>query len=74
MIITKDPGCGMRGTGRHAIELTKRGYKVTGIDFQNHNFQEQEKKQHQRNLKLTSENMMQETFPLKKSLMPNYVV
>ncbi|HPO54656.1 MAG TPA: class I SAM-dependent methyltransferase [Ignavibacteriaceae bacterium] len=25
-----DVGC---GTGRHAIELTKRGYKVTGIDF-----------------------------------------
>ena len=25
-----DVGC---GTGRHAIELTKRGYKVTGIDL-----------------------------------------
>ncbi len=25
-----DVGC---GTGRHAIELTKRGYRVTGIDF-----------------------------------------
>jgi len=25
-----DVGC---GTGRHAIELTKRGYTVTGIDF-----------------------------------------
>ena len=25
-----DVGC---GTGRHAIELTKRGYAVTGIDF-----------------------------------------
>lgn len=24
-----DVGC---GTGRHAIELTKRGYKITGID------------------------------------------
>jgi len=25
-----DVGC---GTGRHAIELTKRGYQVTGIDL-----------------------------------------
>jgi 2-polyprenyl-3-methyl-5-hydroxy-6-metoxy-1,4-benzoquinol methylase len=25
-----DVGC---GTGRHAIELAKRGYKVTGIDL-----------------------------------------
>jgi ubiquinone/menaquinone biosynthesis C-methylase UbiE len=25
-----DVGC---GTGRHSIELTKRGYAVTGIDF-----------------------------------------
>ena len=25
-----DVGC---GTGRHAIELTKRGYRVTGIDL-----------------------------------------
>ena len=25
-----DVGC---GTGRHSIELTKRGYSVTGIDF-----------------------------------------
>lgn len=28
-----DVGC---GTGRHAIELTKRGYSITGIDFQRH--------------------------------------
>ena len=44
-----DVGC---GTGRHAIELTKRGYKVTGIDLSEAQLQEARSKANAENLRI----------------------
>ena len=44
-----DVGC---GTGRHAIELTKRGYSVTGIDLSASQIQRAEEKAEAENLEI----------------------
>ena len=44
-----DVGC---GTGRHSIELTKRGYNVTGIDLSEAQLTRARKKAHDENLKI----------------------
>lgn len=44
-----DVGC---GTGRHSIELTKRGYKVTGIDLSESMLQKAREKALQENLEI----------------------
>lgn len=44
-----DIGC---GTGRHAIELTKRGYSVTGIDLSESQLKRAREKAGQENLKI----------------------
>lgn len=44
-----DVGC---GTGRHSIELTKRGYSVTGIDLSDSQLQRARKKAENENLKI----------------------
>jgi SAM-dependent methyltransferase len=45
-----DVGC---GTGRHSIELTKRGYNVTGIDLSESQLQRAREKAAAANLKIT---------------------
>ncbi len=44
-----DIGC---GTGRHSIELTKRGYNVTGIDLSDSQLKRAKEKASQQNLKI----------------------
>jgi 2-polyprenyl-3-methyl-5-hydroxy-6-metoxy-1,4-benzoquinol methylase len=44
-----DVGC---GTGRHAIELTRRGYAVTGIDLSESQLEMARKKAQERNLEI----------------------
>lgn len=44
-----DVGC---GTGRHAIELTKRGYSVTGIDLSEAQLRKAREKSERENLKI----------------------
>src|SRR6056297_1485426 len=44
-----DVGC---GTGRHTIELTKRGYEVTGIDLSDSQLERARKKAAQHNLEI----------------------
>jgi len=44
-----DVGC---GTGRHAIELTKRGYRVTGIDLSESQLQRAKEKARAQNLQI----------------------
>jgi len=44
-----DIGC---GTGRHAIELSKRGYRVTGIDLSENQLDRARQKAEQSNLKI----------------------
>lgn len=44
-----DVGC---GTGRHAIELTKRGYSVTGIDLSSSQIQRAKEKAESENLEI----------------------
>ena len=44
-----DVGC---GTGRHAIELTKRGYAVTGIDFSESQLNRAMEKEENQHLKI----------------------
>ncbi len=44
-----DIGC---GTGRHSIELTKRGYRVTGIDLSGSQLEQAEKKAKDQNLQI----------------------
>jgi 2-polyprenyl-3-methyl-5-hydroxy-6-metoxy-1,4-benzoquinol methylase len=44
-----DVGC---GTGRHAIELTKRGYKVTGIDLSESQLQKAREKASEQGLEI----------------------
>ncbi|MBN2425710.1 MAG: class I SAM-dependent methyltransferase [Calditrichaceae bacterium] len=45
-----DIGC---GTGRHAIELAKRGYNITGIDFSESQLARAREKAKDQNLKIT---------------------
>lgn len=47
-----DIGC---GTGRHAIELTKRGYNVTGVDLSDSQLKRASKKAAERNLNIKFE-------------------
>src|SRR5665648_843973 len=42
-----DIGC---GTGRHSIELTKRGYKITGIDLSEYLLKRTKKKTSEQNI------------------------
>ncbi len=44
-----DVGC---GTGRHAIELSRRGYKVTGVDLSNSQLVRAKQKAKEQNLKI----------------------
>jgi 2-polyprenyl-3-methyl-5-hydroxy-6-metoxy-1,4-benzoquinol methylase len=44
-----DVGC---GTGRHSIELSKRGYKITGIDLSKSQLARAKKKAEENNLKI----------------------
>lgn len=44
-----DIGC---GTGRHSIELTKRGYNVTGIDLSDHSLKRAREKALEQNLEI----------------------
>ena len=44
-----DVGC---GTGRHSIELTKRGYKITGIDFSEAQIKKARQKASKQNLEI----------------------
>lgn len=44
-----DLGCGI---GRHSIELTKRGYSVTGIDFVKSNIESARRKAEEQNVKV----------------------
>jgi 2-polyprenyl-3-methyl-5-hydroxy-6-metoxy-1,4-benzoquinol methylase len=47
-----DVGC---GTGRHSIELSKRGYKITGIDLSKSQLARAKKKAEENNLKIDFE-------------------
>ena len=44
-----DVGC---GTGRHAIELSKRGYNVTGVDLSDSQLARAKQKAGEKNLKI----------------------
>jgi 2-polyprenyl-3-methyl-5-hydroxy-6-metoxy-1,4-benzoquinol methylase len=44
-----DIGC---GTGRHSIELTKRGYKVTGVDLSDSQLERAKAKATEQNLRI----------------------
>jgi SAM-dependent methyltransferase len=59
-----DIGC---GTGTHAIELAKRGYKVTGIDISSVMIEEAKKKAEKKNLKIDFklQDMREITLPQK---------
>src|SRR4030043_1516172 len=45
-----DVGC---GTGRHSIELTKRGYDITGIDLSDSQLKRAKEKASEQNLKIS---------------------
>ena len=61
-----DVGC---GTGRHAIELTKRGYNVTGIDLSESQLKRAKEKAKTANLSLIFNVRTRETCLLTASLM-----
>jgi len=54
-----DIGC---GTGRHAIELTKRGYTVVGVDLSDSQLRRAREKASMHNLQIFSKSMMPEIF------------
>jgi ubiquinone/menaquinone biosynthesis C-methylase UbiE len=55
-----DVGC---GTGRHSIELTKRGYKVTGIDLSVSQLAKAKEKAEENNLKIDFQNLDARNLP-----------
>jgi len=57
-----DIGC---GTGRHSIELTKRGYNVTGVDLSSSMLQKAEKNAEKENLKIKFEKHDARSLPFK---------
>jgi ubiquinone/menaquinone biosynthesis C-methylase UbiE len=60
-----DIGC---GTGRHSIELTKRGYSIIGIDLSEGQLRRAREKPRAINSISISNSRMPEIYPLKKSL------
>jgi 2-polyprenyl-3-methyl-5-hydroxy-6-metoxy-1,4-benzoquinol methylase len=55
-----DVGC---GTGRHSIELTKRGYKVTGIDLSLSQLAKAKEKAYENNLNIDFQNLDARNLP-----------
>ena len=58
-----DVGC---GTGRHSIELTKRGYSVTGIDFSESQLASAREKAAKENLKIDFQKHNARNLPFNK--------
>jgi 2-polyprenyl-3-methyl-5-hydroxy-6-metoxy-1,4-benzoquinol methylase len=58
-----DIGC---GTGRHSIELTKRGYNMTGIDLSESQLKRAKKKAKSHNLKIDFRKLDAMKLPFKK--------
>lgn len=54
-----DIGC---GTGRHSVELSKRGYSVTGIDLSETQLRRARQKAAMQSLAVIFENTMQESL------------
>ena len=54
-----DVGC---GTGRHTIELTKRGYRVTGIDLSASQLNRAKEKAHAENLSIDFQRILPPVF------------
>jgi len=62
-----DVGC---GTGRHSIELSKRGYRVTGIDLSESQLARAREKAKQSNLKIDFQKLVPASFLLTVNLTP----
>lgn len=54
------------GTGRHSIELTKRGYNMTGIDLSESQLKRAKKKAKSHNLKIDFQKLDAMKMPFKK--------
>lgn len=57
-----DIGC---GTGRHAIELTKRGYKVVGVDLSDSQLKRARQKAKEQNLTIDFQKQDARQLPFK---------
>lgn len=57
-----DVGC---GTGRHSIELTKRGYNITGIDLSDSMLKKAKEKAKENNLEINFMNLDARNLPFK---------
>lgn len=66
MLKILDVGC---GTGRHAIELTKRGYRVVGIDLSDAQLTRAREKAAQENLTIDFQKHDARNLPFKSVLM-----
>jgi len=58
-----DIGC---GTGRHSIELAKRGYKVTGIDLSESQLERAKEKTKAQNLQIDFQKHDARNLPFKE--------